>query len=67
MFLYVITAAKLLYTQRKKDMEILTVEEWLMKMAELVEIARLTCMIREKTILILTGDWKPFVDFIYKK
>lgn len=46
------TATKLFYAQRWKDLAILIMEEWLLKMMEFAEMAKLTCLIREKAIFI---------------
>ena len=64
LFLYMITAARLLYAQRWKDSALHTMEEWLVKMMELAEMAKLTSLIREKTITMFTADWKPLIAFL---
>jgi len=51
----------LLYAQGWKDSEIPTMEEWLVRMTEFAEMAKLNCLIREKTSSI--SGWKPFMDF----
>lgn len=43
-----VTAAKLLYEQSWKDLEIRTTEEWWVKMTVFAEVAKLTHLIREK-------------------
>lgn len=43
--LYMVTASKLLYTQRWKNTEISTMEDWIVKMVEFLEIAKLTSLI----------------------
>lgn len=34
--------------------------QWIVKMAELAEMAKLTYLIREGTIITFTKDWKPY-------
>lgn len=35
-------------------------------MMELAEMAKLTSLIREKTISTYIADWKPLMDFLHK-
>jgi len=46
--LYIKTAARLLYAQHRRSTEIPTMEEWIGKMAEFAEMAKLICLIRNK-------------------
>lgn len=39
-------------------------EEWLLKMMELVEMAKLMVLITEKTLAKCNSKWKPFVDVL---
>lgn len=38
-----------------------------MKVSKLAEMAKLTNLIREKTVIIFIADWKPRMDFLLKK
>lgn len=62
LFLYMVTAARLLYAQRWKEPISPTMEEWMIKMMELVKMAKLTFFIREKTLRKFMVDWKSFLD-----
>lgn len=55
---YMISAARLLYTQRWKDPLWAPVEKGL-----LVEVAKSTCLIREKSLLTFVKDWMSLIDF----
>lgn len=59
-----VTAAKLLYAQTQKNIKILTIEEWIVSMAELAELAKLICLIRKgtTTIIFFYKEW-TFMDF----
>lgn len=41
LFLYMITVAGLLHAQRWKDLEIPTIDEWMVKLMELAEVKKL--------------------------
>lgn len=45
---------------------IFTMEEWMVKMLELAETAKLTSWIRGKPISTFIADWKPFIDFFFR-
>ena len=64
LFLYMITAVRVLYAQRWKDSIIPTMEEWMVKLMELAEMAKLTALIREKTLTNFMANWKPLLDFL---
>lgn len=61
LILYIITAARLLYAEKQKNNEVPSLKDWIIKLMALVEMARLTNLVREKK------DWKPFVDFLLKE
>lgn len=58
-----ITAARLLYAHTWKYSEIPTMEGYLVKMIELAEMARMICLIRERTMSSFITDWKPLMEF----
>ena len=64
LFLYMITAARLLYAQKWKNEIIPTVNEWIIKMMELAEMATLTTIIKEGSATKFIVDWKHFVEFV---
>lgn len=41
-------------------------EAWIVKMAELVEMAKLTSLIKEGPTNTFIKDWKPVRDFLLK-
>lgn len=45
-----VTAARFLYAQRWKDLQIPKMEEWLAKLMELAEMAKLRDFVKEKTL-----------------
>lgn len=57
LFLYVTMAARVLYAQRWKDTQILTTEEWVMKLMELAEMAKLSTWMKDNSFsrFIFTG------------
>lgn len=44
-----------------------TLEAWRVKMRELEEMAKLTCLVRERTITAFISDWKPLIAFLLKR
>lgn len=56
-----------LWTVFQKDSEILTMEEWLMKMTEWTEMATFTCLIRKRAIATFISDWKHLIYFLLKR
>lgn len=42
-------------------------QEWLAKMVERAEMAKLTCLLRERSITTFFSDWNPLMDFLLKK
>lgn len=65
-FVYMTTAARLLDVHKRKGLTQFTIEEWLEKIRELVEMANSTSLIREKIISTFITDWKPHVDFLHE-
>lgn len=57
-------AAKILYTQRKKDSEIHIKE--VSEDDRICKMAKLTCLIREKITNTFVSDLKPFKVFFLK-
>lgn len=57
-----IIVARLLHPQKWKDSRLHSMEEWLGKLKELAEMAKLSSLIRERCI----GDWKPLMDVLHK-
>lgn len=64
MFLYMTAAARLLHAQKWKSPILPTIQEWVMKMTTLAQIAKLTA--GEKTLSAFRASWKPFIDFLYE-
>ena len=64
LFLYMITAAKLIYAQRWKDAQIPSMEDWMIKLMELAQMAKLTALIRENTVTGFVSIWKPLLDYL---
>lgn len=50
-----------------KDSELPTKEEWLMEMTELMEMAKLTCLITQRSTSAFISEWKPFMKFAGKR
>lgn len=44
----------------EKKLEIPTTEEWIVKITELAEMAKLTYVVRDKTMCTFIRDWKLF-------
>lgn len=42
-----------------KGSTLLTTEEWLVKVMEFEEMAKLTILLKEKTTSTFMGDWEP--------
>lgn len=57
-FLYMTVTARLLHAQSWKDTQILTPEEWIMKLMELAQMAKLATLMKDKSFLglFLLGD-----------
>lgn len=55
----------LLYAQVWKDSGLLTMEKWLVKLIQLLELDKLAPFVR-KRISAFIGDWKFFVEFFLK-
>lgn len=58
------TTMILLYAQRWKDLQIPTVEQWTVKLMELVKIVKLTALIKEKSLTNFISTWKTLLDFL---
>lgn len=65
LFSFMIMAKILLYGQKWKDVQISTMEEWMMKMVEFVEMVKLQQTI-ENTFTNLISTWKSFFYFCDK-
>ena len=65
-FMYATTAARTIYAQKWKQEEVPTKEEWLMKMMDYAEMARLTVKLREQEEKKFFEDWKCFVEYLKK-
>lgn len=65
--MYMVIVARLLYANSWKGNKIPTVEDWMIKQTELTEMAKLTSLVREKTIRAFLADWKPYMDFLLKE
>lgn len=63
MFFYHMTTA---ICSKVKMFDTTTMEEWLIKMLELTELAKITSLVREKTIFIFMDDWKSLTDFLHE-
>lgn len=61
LFLYIKAAV-----QKLKSSVIATIEKWIMKMMELVEVAKLTSLVREKILSTFIANWKPLMDFTHE-
>lgn len=66
-FIYMITAVRLLNAQKWKGPVLPKMEEWLMKMMGLAEMAKLTSLIKEKTTSSFAADRKRLKDFCMKE
>lgn len=51
-----ITATRLLYAHRWKDLTMPTMEVWFLKMIELAQMAKLIILIIESTLIFLNAD-----------
>lgn len=58
------TAARILYAHKWKTSALLTTEDWLLKMMEFAKMAKLTTLIREKTLSTFTSNWKLLIHFL---
>lgn len=65
LFSFMIMATVFLYGQRWKDIQISTMEEWMVKMVEFVEMVKLQQTI-ENTLTNLISTWKSFFNFCGK-
>ena len=63
-YMYAITAARILYAQRWKQEETPSKEEWLQKMMEFAEMAKLMATLRDQEENIFYQEWKCFADYI---
>lgn len=65
--MYMVIVTRLLYANDWKGNEIPTVEDWMIKLIELTEMAKLTSLVRGKTIRTFLTDWKPYMEFLLKE
>lgn len=42
-------------------------EQWMMNMTELAKVAKLICLITERSTTIFISNWKPLMDIFLKK
>lgn len=59
-----LTTAQLFNVLRWKDSQIPTMEEWMLKVMDLVEMAKLTSSVEKDFVFV--SIWKPFSDFLLK-
>lgn len=52
--------------QKWKDLQIPTIEEQIVKLMELIEMVKLTVLIKEKTLTYFISPWKPLLDSVRK-
>lgn len=64
LFVCMTTAAR--QVQRWKNVQNPTMEEWMVKLMELYEMAKLITLIKEKTSSSVVSTWRPFLDFLFK-
>uniref|UniRef100_A0A670Y998 Uncharacterized protein n=1 Tax=Pseudonaja textilis TaxID=8673 RepID=A0A670Y998_PSETE len=64
LLLYMLTAARLWYAQKWKDTSVLIMDEWLQKLMELTEMAKLTTLIKEKNISTFVSTWRHLLNFV---
>ena len=64
--MYGTAAARILFAQKWKQEGIPSKDEWLLKMVEFAEMARLTARIREQEDNIFFEEWKCFSDYLKK-
>jgi len=61
---YMITAARLLYAQFWKTQILPTIQEWLLKLMDMAENDKLTCLLKENSNCCYFKEWKPLVDYL---
>lgn len=61
-----LTVVRILHAQRWKDSLITTVEEWMVKGMELLEIAKINCFIKDNNLSSSVSISKPLPDFVLK-
>ena len=64
LLLYMITVARILYTQFWKKENIPTTEEWVIKLLDLAQIAKLTILMKDKNILRFKEIWQPLLNYL---
>ena len=67
LFWYMTTAARLLYAQNWKNETIPMMEEWMLKILELAEMAKLTAIIREISTNMFRLEWNPLIEYLHEK
>lgn len=65
LFMYLTTAARLVYAQQWKNVNVPNKDDWLNKVLELAEMAKLTALIRDQ-YEIFKKDWKPLLVYLEK-
>lgn len=64
---YMTTAARLSYAQYWKLNKAHTVEEWVVKVLETAEIAKLSALIKDKSLTNFRTIWNPHWTFLLRK
>lgn len=65
LFLYVTTAARIIYEQKWQDEAVLTEDDWQLKLMEYAELASLSSKIGDQDDTVFKEDWKMFADYYY--
>lgn len=65
-FLHMSSVARMLYAQSWKEENILTVEQWILKLLELAEMVKLTALPWDNFTKFL-ATWKPLLKFLQDK
>jgi len=63
---YMVTAARLIYAQNWKTQKIPTIQDWLIKLMDMAESDKLTCLLKENSNLYFLREWKPLTDYLQK-
>lgn len=67
LFLYMILAARLLYSHRWKEVYIPTMEEQTLKLMESAEMVKLIALFRHNNLTKIFETWTPLLDFLQAK
>lgn len=65
LFTYVITAARILYSQKWKEEKVATKEEWLLRVNGPCRNGKADRKIKRSKDKLFIEDWRPFVDYQY--